>query len=163
MSTGLIPDEARAAIGSLLHEPLQAEITARDAQRYAHAVDDLNPVYFDEEAARAAGYRTLVVPPTFVSHAVVPTRPLSDLREDGLFRSGHNLGLRVQRVMAGGDEWDFLAPVHVGDVITAEARLHDLEEREGRTGPFVKTVVEVTYTNQDGEVVARLRQVGIAR
>jgi acyl dehydratase len=139
-----------------------AAISAKESQRYAHAVDDLNPIYFDEAAARAAGYRTLVAPPTFVSHAVVQGRPLAELRVDGLFRTV-SVKLNVKRIMFGGEEWDFLEPVCVGDTITAETRLADLDQKDGSKGPFVRMVRETTYTNQDGETVARTRQIGIAR
>lgn len=159
----LIPPESAALVGSVLGAARTAEITAKESQRYAHAVDDLNPVYFDEDAARAAGYRGLVAPPTFVSHVVVQGGPLSELRPDGLFGSGGGVRLAVERIMFGGEEWDFLGPAHVGDVITAETRLAGLDEKQGSKGPFVRMVNETTYTNQDGEVVARARQIGIAR
>src|SRR4051794_19431898 len=106
----LIPPEALELIGQLLQDPVTAEITLRDAQRYAMADDDLNPVYFDVEAARAAGYRTVIAPPTFVSHVVATTKPLAELRPDGLFAGGRHLGLRVRRVMAGGRSWGVVAP-----------------------------------------------------
>jgi acyl dehydratase len=163
VTASLITDEVRARIGELTQPPVTAVITARDAQRYAMAVDDLNPVYFDEAAAHAAGYRTLVAPPTFVSHVVAATKPLSELREDGLFRGGTQLRLGLPRVMAGGDAWDFLSPAHVGDVVTAETRLASVTEREGRNGPFVTSVVETVFTNEAGETIARLRQTAIAR
>jgi acyl dehydratase len=54
-------------------------------------------------------------------------------------------------------------PAYVGDVITAETRLASVEQHEGRSGPFVTTVVETVFTNQDGLTVARLRQTAIAR
>lgn len=163
MTTSLISDEVRAQIGQLTQDPVSAVITARDSQRYAMAVDDMNPVYFDEDAARAAGYRTLVCPPTFVGHVVAATRPLGELRTDGLFRGGSKLRLGLSRVMAGGDAWEFELPGYVGDTITAESRLFSVTEHEGSKGPFVTSVVETVFTNQDGAVVARLKQTAIAR
>ena len=163
MTESLIPSETLALVGEPLAEPVTVVIDQREAQRYAHAVGDLNPVYFDEAAAKAAGYRTLVVPPTFVSHAPVPPRPMEALREDGLYLTADRIKLRVDRIMFGGEEWDFVEPVHVGDTITAQARLAALDEKVGSKGPFVRTVRETTYTNQDGQVVARSRQIGIAR
>lgn len=160
---GILTDEIRAQIGQLTQPPVTAVITARDSQRYAMAVDDLNPVFFDEAAAQAAGYRTLVAPPTFVGHVVAATRPLADLREDGLFRGGSRLRLGLPRVMAGGDAWEYLEPAYIGDEITAESRLAEITEREGSKGPFVTSVVETTFTNGEGTVVARLRQTAIAR
>ena len=66
----LVPEETRAMIGQLLSEPVSETITALRTQQFAHAVEDLNPIYFDEEAARAAGYRTLVAPPTYLNYVV---------------------------------------------------------------------------------------------
>ncbi len=151
-------------IGQPLGPPVTAEITRREAQRYARAVGDLDPIYFDEDAARAAGYDGLVAPPTFVGHAVVEGSTLDDLREDGLWIDrGQHLRLAVSRTMFGGEEWEFHVPVLVGDMITAERRLGRVEEKDGRAGPFVLIHYETTFTNQHGEVVAVSRLVGIAR
>lgn len=163
MTTTLVPPEARAMIGRVTAGPATGEITARDAQRYAQAVDDLNPVYFDEAAARAAGYRTLVAPPTYLEYAAVAGRSVGDMREDGLFRNEQGADLALKRVMFGGQEWDFLAPVHVGDTITAVEHLADIVEKEGSKGPFALVTWETTYTDQDGNVVARARRQGISR
>jgi acyl dehydratase len=160
----LVPEETRALIGEPLSEPVSATITAKEAQRFAYAAGDLNPIYFDEEAAQAAGYETLVVPPTFLAWALAPFRPVEEVRGDGLYRGGgRSVKLRVQRVMFGGEEWDFLTPVHAGDTITSTTRLKDLEEKTGSSGPFVLQTTETTFTNQRGGVVARVRGKSIAR
>lgn len=159
----LIPSETMELVGQEVAAPVTATITAKDAQRYAQAVGDLNPLYFDVAAARAAGYPALLAPPTFVQYALVAGRPLEDLREDGLFRGAMPIRLAVQRTMFGGEEWDFVAPVCVGDEITGVTRLAGLDEKAGSKGPFVRVTRETTYTNQRDEVVARTRQIGIAR
>lgn len=51
----------------------------------------------------------------------------------------------------------------VGDWITAETRLAALDQKDGSKGPFVRITRETTYRNQAGDVVARTRQIGIAR
>lgn len=99
MTASLIPDETLARVGELLAEPVTVVIDRRESQRYALAVGDANPVYFDEAAAVAAGHRTIIAPPTFVTHAIVPPRPNSDLREDGLWRDGTGVRLEVARMM----------------------------------------------------------------
>src|SRR3954449_6517646 len=68
VSAGLVPPETYAAVGEPMGPPVSAVVTRREAQRYARSVGDLDPVYFDEGAARAAGYDGLVAPPTFVGH-----------------------------------------------------------------------------------------------
>lgn len=159
----LIPTESLALVGQVESTSGPVEITALGAQRYAHAVGDLNPVYFDETAAVAAGYRGIVAPPTYVQYALVRTRPLDEIRDDGLFKGNSALRLRVQRTMFGGEEWDFVEPVHIGDTITSASSLVGLDEKQGGKGPFVRITRETTYTNQSGHVVARARQIGIAR
>lgn len=159
----LIPDETAARVGEVAAGPVQATITAVGAQRYAQAVGDLNPIYFDEAAARAAGHPALVAPPTYVQHAVVQGRSLDDVGVDGLFIGDAPLRLEVARVMFGGEEWDFPATAYVGDTITAETRLVAIDQKDGSKGPFVRITRETTYTNGAGTVVARSRQIGIAR
>lgn len=163
MDQSLIPAETAARVGQLLTEPITFIVEARESQRYALAVGDENPVYFDEEAAQAAGHRTMIAPPTFVTHATVPPRPNAALRVDGLWQTSDGLRLEVERMMFGGEEWDFLEPVCVGDTITAATRLADLDEKDGSKGPFVRVVRETTFTRDDEVVVARSRQIGIAR
>ncbi|MCA9821549.1 MAG: MaoC family dehydratase N-terminal domain-containing protein [Dehalococcoidia bacterium] len=160
----LIPPEALEQIDRLVGEPQSATISRRESQRYAWAAGDLNPIYFDEAAAREAGYDGLVVPPTLLGWIMEDGRPLDQLREDGLYKGRRQgIGLRVSRTMFGGQEYDFVEPIYVGDTITAETRLKGLEEKVGSSGPFVLTTQETTYTNQHGRVVARGRVLSIAR
>ncbi len=163
-AASLIPPESLAMIGEPLGDPVSATITRKQSQRYAKAVDDLNPLYFDEGAAKAAGFRTLIAPPTYLTYATATNGTLADVREDGLYRGGgRSVSLRVKRVMFGGEEWDFLEPAYVGDTITAQARLHSLEQKDGASGPFVLMTTETCYTNQDGVTIARARGKSIAR
>ena len=163
MSSSLSPSESLARVGEVLAGPVTVPIDRREAQRYAYAVGDENPLYFDEKAAHSAGYRTITVPPLFITHALVLPKPANTLREDGLYEDTTSVQLEVSRMMFGGEEWDFIEPVCVGDEITATTRLADLDQKEGSKGPFVRLVRETTFVNQDEQVVARSRQIGIAR
>jgi acyl dehydratase len=40
-------------------------VTAEDIRAFAEAIGDLNPLYLDADAARAAGYANVIAPPTF--------------------------------------------------------------------------------------------------
>jgi acyl dehydratase len=160
----LVPPETKAMVGQPLGDAVTAVVTRRESQRYARAVGDLSPIYFDEDAARAAGYDGLVAPPTFVGHVVVEGSTLDDVRVDGSWAAtGPKVRLGVARSMFGGEEWEFNGPVLVGDTITAQRRLGAVEEKVGRSGPFVLLHYETTFTNQRDEVVAVSRLVGIAR
>ena len=47
------------------------EATKEMIQAFTRSVGESNPVFSDEEAARAAGYRGLLAPPTFCTVLVV--------------------------------------------------------------------------------------------
>ncbi len=159
-----MPPETRALVGERLGEPIAARIEAKDAERFAYAAGDLNPIYFDDAAARAAGHRGRIVPPGFLVWALAAPRPLSALAKDGLWRAtGPPVRLQVARILYAGEEWEYRAPVYAGDTVRAETRLAALEEKSGSTGPFVLMTVETTYTNQANEVVAIVRGRQIAR
>ena len=164
MVESLITDEARAQVGRVTR---RATGTAdlKEAQRFAAAVGDRNPIYFDDEAARAAGYRGIVTSPMFLPYILNGVVDLTKLREDGIpgGGGGSRLPLKVNRVMFGGEEIEFFEPVYPGDTISAETRVASIEEKEGSKGPFVLTTNETTYTNQDGRVVATSRTFSIAR
>ena len=160
----LIPPETRALVGQRLGEPASATIHAHEAEGFAYAAGDGNPIYLDDAAARAAGYRARVVPPGFLVWAFEPPRPLEALREDGLWRNDESpVRLHVSRVLYGGEDWEYHAPVYAGDTITAETRLAALEEKAGGSGPFVLMTTETRYTNQVGEIVAIARGRRIVR
>ena len=158
-----ITDEARAMIGTVVRKQT-GEVTLKEAQRWAAAVGDRNPIYFDDDAARAAGYRGIVTPPLFLPHALHGVVDLAQLRVDGIpISRGRGIPLTLSRTMFGGEELEFLLPVYPGDTITAETRVAAIDEKTGSKGPFVLTTMETVYTNQEGEAVARSRTFSIAR
>jgi hypothetical protein len=57
-----------------------------------------------------------------------------------------------------GDEFEFLGPVRIGDLITTRRRVVTVEEKQGSRGRMYLTRAEATYVNQRGEKVAVARQ-----
>jgi acyl dehydratase len=150
----LITPEARAMIGREVGRQA-AVVYPKEAQRFAAAVGDLNPLYFDDDAARAQGYDGVIAPPMFLPHVLHGVSRLESLREDGVpQQGGSDIPLPVQRLMAGGEEYEFSAPLYAGDRITATTHIQNIEEKSGRTGRFVLITRETVYTNQDAVVVA---------
>ena len=161
----LIGDDARAAIGMQLNH---AEGTVRrlEFQRWAAAVGDRNPLYFDPEYAQAHGYRDVVAPPMYLPYIGGTVVDLAQLRPDGLTgRSGSGAVPlpKCPRRMAGGDEYSFHEPVYDGDVITSERRLVGLEPKVGRSGPFVLMRMHTTFIRGDGVLVGEVAGSLIAR
>jgi acyl dehydratase len=161
----LVSDEARALVGTLEAEPVRGTVIGREVMRFCHAAGDDNPIYFDDEAARDAGYERAIAPPTFLQFALLASVPLDRLREDGLVRGGRQrISLKVARTMFGGDSWEYFAPAYHGDEVEAETRLTSIEEKQGKESRFVVMRRATTYRRvAGGEVLAVNTQTAIVR
>ena len=76
--TSLIPDEARAMIGRETGRA-SGRVVKQEFQRWAAAVKDRNPLYFDAGFARAHGYRDVVAPPLYVQYVTLGVTDLTTL------------------------------------------------------------------------------------
>ena len=142
-----ITPELRAAIG-VESEPAVYDVEKGAVIRFAEAIDDPNPLYQDEMAARKSRYGGIIAPPTF-------------------FRAMRSGPARVQaespfkRVLDGGSEWEFYEPVRPGDRITVTQKLANAVQRSGRLGPMIILTRETRYVNQLGQLVAVQRTTSI--
>ena len=112
-------------------------------KEYANALGIDNPVHFDVEAARAAGFRDVVAPPMF---AVVYSGPAM-----GPVMFDPEVGMNFATMVHGGQEFEWGEPVCAGDTITTVATCKEIYEKDGR-GFYV---FESVSTNQDGEETVR--------
>src|SRR3990170_3015038 len=116
----VITDEMRAAIGQE-SAPVTFEVDKNSCRMFARAVGYSDPVYYDEAAAREAGYRSIPAPPRFLGHpATGPEQPSPVM--------GFRFETRLKRILNGGTEVEYFGDVCAGDVLTATARLADLTE-----------------------------------
>lgn len=150
----LITDEIRSWIGRET-PPWTIEATNLDIRRFAVATDDINPLYLDEEYARQSRHGSIVAPPLFYMAPLTDPVPESELRPDGLPYEGKFPipPTPLPRLMDGGTEIEFFAPIRAGDTLTGRCKILDIYQKEGRTGPLIFVVRESRYTNQKGELV----------
>lgn len=139
-------------------------ITATAFQRYAIAVGDLNPIYFDDAAARDAGYPGIVAPPNFLTSILGwdAGPPEAGLLADGTEANKQVPEIGGLRLMGGGHELTFGVPVRPGDVITARRKLVDLYQRDSKMGTLTFAISEIVYTNGRGDHVVTCRETVIA-
>jgi acyl dehydratase len=143
-----MPDESM--VGQQLDRfPLPVE--SSKVREFARALRDDDPIYQDDAAARAAGFEGIPAPVTFAAAS-------SHYRDDlPLFEQ---LGLDLKRLLHGESSWEYLAPVRVGDQLTARRRLADVSTRPGkRGGDMTLCTLETEYVNQHGTSVIRERTV----
>ncbi|NPC96694.1 MaoC family dehydratase N-terminal domain-containing protein [Nocardioides sp. zg-DK7169] len=160
----LVPAEAAAQVGAVVARA-SGEVIRRDWQRWAVAVGEDNPLWFDTDHARAHGFDDVVAPPLYLQYAVLGVTPLDRLRADG--SSGASSGdlafPDAPRRMAGGESTTFHRYCGHGDVVTMERRVESIVQKQGRSGPFVLVTWRTTYTDQRDELVAEATTSMIAR
>ena len=158
----MLPQEVSQFIGKA-DETMILEVEKGAIKKYADAISDRNPVYWDEEYARSSIFGGIVAPPGFFGWPVKWTSVMpifSELREElrtTIIKSGYS------RVLDGGIEYDFYYPVRAGDILSALSKVKDIYERETKTGTMVLSIIETTYTNQNSDIVAKSRQTLIHR
>jgi acyl dehydratase len=140
----------KSAIGRT-GEPVIMHVERGKIQEFARAIKDDDPLYYDEgHAAKEAGG---IMPPVTFLQTVAHW-------DDG--RGRPRLPFDLKRVLHGEQEFEFLAPIHAGDVLTVVSKIVDVYEKPGkRGGSMTFAVTETEYRNAKGVLVARARAVGI--
>jgi acyl dehydratase len=130
-------------------KPFTMPIEWGKVREFARAIKDPNPVYYDPELAKKE-CGGIPVPPTF-------------LQTSAFWQSAESspaLTFDVRRILHGEQEFEFLKPILVGDVLTGISKVADIYEKEGgRGGKMTFNVMETEYRNQKGEKVAVSRSV----
>lgn len=160
----ILTAEARAWIGRDFGSRT-FHVTRDDIRKFALAIREHNPIYFDPEVARQRGYRDVLAPPNFyLSLGTASTMfvPHERLGRDGIAQDDVP-PLPVARVMAGQTDVQLLGDICAGDEITVSRQLVDMQEVDGRSGTFAILVYERRYTNQHGELIVHERTGRIVR
>jgi acyl dehydratase len=164
--SSLVNDRAQAMVGRKVAVGA-GRVVKKDFQRWAAAVNDRNPLYFDDEFARAYGYREAVMPPLYLPQVTLGVVDLDQLRPDGIAPGSGTSGLiplpKCSRWMAGGESTTFHEPVYDGDEIISKRVLESIVEKNGRSGAFVLITTTTSYRRQDGRLVASSTTTTIAR
>jgi acyl dehydratase len=108
---------------------------------FAAAIGDPNPVYRDQAAARAAGHRDVIAPPTF---AIVIS-----MASSGAAMADPGLGLNYAMVVHGEQRFEYARPIVAGDVLIAQPAITDIRD----AGRNVMLTTSTQIRTVDGEHV----------
>ena len=126
------------------------EIEKGMIRRFARAIGDPNPLWQDEEYARASHYGGIIAPPTFIL-AIGFEQFVEDVLALASFGT----------VLMGGTELECYQSIMSGDVITAIFKISNVRERKGKMGNMAFMTFDSTYNNQRQELAAKCRQMVI--
>lgn len=152
-----ITDEMRAAIG-VESPPWTYEVTTTSVRGFARGVGYTDPVYFDIDAARKAGYRNLPAPPTYLGTPVfIPGRSSDTF--SGPTEGQPSVKHGLPGLLDGGTETEYFDVICAGDTLSVQGKVAGLDIRESKgLGKMLIVTSESTYTNQQtGKVVAKQR------
>ena len=128
------------AIGKT-YQPSTYAVGREKIREYASAVGETNPLYFDVEAARDAGYADVVAPPMFA--VVYGARAVGPAILDP------EVGINFAMMVHAAQEFVWGPVVVAGDEITTTASVKDISDRGG----MVFYVFESVSENQRGDTV----------
>ena len=137
MATSAV-DRIRSRVG-MPAPPVSATVEAGHLKRFAEAIGDRNPRWLSEG------------PPTYLVALIPVSMHLEEAEEYG------------QGWLNGGNRFEYMEPVRVGDRITATGKVADVYEKTGSSGSLLFIIFETEYVNQHGRTVARLRGTAIRR
>jgi acyl dehydratase len=131
--------------------PALNEIEKGAIRRYAEAIGETNPLYFDEQAALAAGYRGLLAPATFPATLTGGV----DYREA--------LGITQRSILIAEQSFEYYHPICAGDRLMVTTKIVDIFEKHGSAGAMDFAVIEDEGRDESGELYYRARRTIFAR
>jgi acyl dehydratase len=163
----LLSEELKQFIGQSVDTSI-FEVEKEPIRRFADAVGDANPLYWDEEYARKSRHGAIVAPPGFLSSLWFSgrsvkwgpkERPTESLGPpalmDALARAGYT------KILDTGIDYEFYGMVKAGQTVKAVSIVTNIMERSAKEGKVVFLVTETTYTLDDGQPVAKARSMTV--
>ncbi len=146
---GKITDEGLARLRSRIGEqisvsepPYLTEVTRDAIRHWAWATGDRNPLYLDENHARASRHGGLIAPPTM-------------LYGFDRLSIGYRGGLPGVHSMFGGTWWRWRRAPKLGERVRAEVIFKDLEEFPSRfANRMFKQISEIRWVTESGDEIA---------
>ena len=160
----MLPEEMTKYIGKV-EDVRIFEVEKGAIGRYADAIDDQNPLYRDEEYAVNSSYGSIIAPPGFfgwptkwVKGSTFPVFSEAMLKLiTGLAKAGFT------KTIDGAIDYEFFCPVRAGDTLSASSVIKNITERKDRAGKAVFVITETIYTNQNSDLVVKVRQIFVNR
>ncbi|MBD1373331.1 MaoC family dehydratase N-terminal domain-containing protein [Hazenella sp. IB182357] len=116
-------------------------------KKFAEAIGDPHPLYFDEETGKNSIHQCNIAPPTFaitLDYGIIPN----------LQRIGAGL-------IHGEQQFHYQRPLHVGEKIQCYQQITDYYEKKGKLGEMGFLVAEKRGLNEDGHFIFAMKQVVI--
>lgn len=138
------------------------EVTRSDIRRKLEVYCFGCPLYDDDTAARAHGYRGIVAPVALIPLWAMPaywnpSEPV--LYQPGVREQSGGIRTDVPVAHQGGvntaSRWEYFAPLYIGDMLHGHWALTEALDHESRLGTGIMLTTDATLFNQNGELIAK--------
>ena len=124
-------------------------------KEFARAIGETNPLYLDDRVGAASEWGDIIAPPTFAITFRDETADTGALLRE--------LGTDISRVLHGEQEFELHRPIRPGETFLCRAKVVDVYEKSGKSGPMAFVVRETAITDRANELVATMRGVTVVR
>ena len=135
------------------YEPFSGKVEKDRLVAFSKAIGQSDPVYLDSQAAKAAGYRDVLAPPTFSFTVTLDAGQSFNVLDD--------MGIEHASSVHGAQWFTYDAPICAGDTISGQQSIKEIFTKKG--GALVFIMIETPLKNQNGEPVATLGSTIVVR
>ncbi len=135
------------------YPPFEIEVERGRLRFFAKATGATNPIYFNDTAARAAGYADIPAPPSFAYCITMDAGQSFNVLED--------MDIPLPKAVHGAQGFVFHKTIIAGDVISGRQKITNIFEKKGGVLLFIETLIALK--NQDDEPVCDLTSTIIVR
>ena len=129
-------------------------VTARSIKRFAQAIGDNNPLYFDEEYAATTPYEGIVAPHLFFQSLTFDDPPADELSADGS-PPELNVPVPAQRAVGGSSQYELYHRARPGDKVTVKSKLSNVYTKTGRSGVLYFIEILTEFFNANSQLMAK--------
>jgi acyl dehydratase len=128
-------------------------------RRYVDATGDANPLWLDDDFARAAGHRGRILPPTLVGWVPFSFKEGTERANTDPTDLRRQLPLPSEytNVRNAGSETEWLQPAYLGEQLFTQSSIVDIVARQGKAGLGIYISQEEQVSNDRQEIVLRRR------
>lgn len=135
------------------NRPFAAEVEKGRLRLFAKAIGETDPLYSDESVARAAGYRSLPVPPTFLF--------CLEMERPDPYDWFHDLGIPLGWVLHGEQAFVYHETACAGDTLHFAGEVTDIYDKKDGALEFL--IQHNVITQADGRAVAEFDRTVVIR
>lgn len=114
-------------------------------KKFAEAIGDPSPIYFDEEAARVTIHKKNIAPVTFPVTFDYGTIP--------------KLGMPTKGLIHGEQKYHYRRPLYVGETVYCYVEVKSYYEKKGNFGDMGFLILSRCVEDEQGELVCETEQV----